>query len=166
MYSIRLENEFIKNLSPEVKSWLARAVVNMINIDGKLDPNEMPYMHDAVLLVNENERGELLEHAKQRKFMELPNLKDDRGHAAEFLYYFASIIAADDRINIAEAEFFKVLCAKLGFPDFAARDVLKWTQELVELQKTRKDLQKKLMSIKPVFRSVDPSIEVSKKNDA
>ena len=161
MYSIRLENEFIKNLSPEEKSWLARAVVNMINIDGKLDPNEMPYMHDAVLLINENERGELLEHAKHRKLMELPNLNDDRKYAAEFLYYFASIIAADDRINIAEAEFFKVISAKLGFPDFAAKDVLKWTQDLIELQKQRKDFQKKLISIKAVYRSVDPIKDIS-----
>ena len=48
MYALRLEPDFINNLTPEGRRWLARAVVNMINIDGKLDPNEMPYMHDAV----------------------------------------------------------------------------------------------------------------------
>ena len=159
MYSIRLEHEFIKNLSSEGKTWLARAVVNLINIDGKLDPNEMPYMHDAVLLIEEHERMELLEHARQRKLMELPNLKYDRVHAAEFLYYFASIIAADNRINIAEAEFFKVICAKLGFPDFAARDVLEWTQDFIKLHKRRQDCQKNLALIRPVFRSVELKLE-------
>ena len=67
MYSIRLEQEFIQKLSPEGKSWLARAVVNMINIDGKLDPNEMPYMHDAVLLINENERNMFINKMTKNK---------------------------------------------------------------------------------------------------
>ena len=38
MYALRLEPDFINNLTPEGRRWLARAVVNMINIDGKLDP--------------------------------------------------------------------------------------------------------------------------------
>ena len=58
---------------------------------------------------------------KQRKFLELPNLKDDREHAAEFLFNLASIIETDDRINVAEAAFFKVICAKLGFPKFCLK---------------------------------------------
>ena len=66
MYALRLEPDFINNLTPEGRRWLARAVVNMINIDGKLDPNEMPYMHDAVILIDESERAELLENAQQR----------------------------------------------------------------------------------------------------
>ena len=61
MYALRLEPDFINNLTPEGRRWLERAVVNMINIDGKLDPNEMPYMHDAVILIDESERAELLE---------------------------------------------------------------------------------------------------------
>ena len=78
MYALRLEPDFINNLTPEGRRWLARAVVNMINIDGKLDPNEMPYMHDAVILIDESERAELLENAQQRNYMELPNLTTDR----------------------------------------------------------------------------------------
>ena len=31
MYALRLEPDFINNLTPEGRRWLARAVVNMIN---------------------------------------------------------------------------------------------------------------------------------------
>ena len=109
MYALRLEPDFINNLTPEGRRWLARAVVNMINIDGKLDPNEMPYMHDAVILIDESERAELLENAQQRNYMELPNLTTDRKYVGELLYYFASIVAADSKISTSEVEFLKDL---------------------------------------------------------
>ena len=72
MYALRLEPDFINNLTPEGRRWLARAVVNMINIDGKLDPNEMPYMHDAVILIDESERAELLENANKETTWNCP----------------------------------------------------------------------------------------------
>ena len=75
MYSTRLDQEFIQKISPESKRWLARAVVNMINIDNKIDSKELCYMYDAIALIDEEERAELLEYAKERKQLELPNRK-------------------------------------------------------------------------------------------
>ena len=124
MYALRLEPDFINNLTPEGRRWLARAVVNMINIDGKLDPNEMPYMHDAVILIDESERAELLENAQQRNYMELPNLTTDRKYVGELLYYFASIVAADSKISSSEVDFLKALGAKLGLPEQAVQNAL------------------------------------------
>ena len=155
MFNIRIDKEFITKLKPESRRWLARAVVNMINIDNRMDPKELCYMHDAVELIDEKERDELISYAKERKQMELSNLQTDREFAPDFLYYFATLIAADNKINQSEVDFFLIICAKLGYPDFAAKDVLKWTQDLVKLNKDKIELQRNLQNIKPIFRSVE-----------
>ena len=149
MYALRLEPDFINNLTPEGRRWLARAVVNMINIDGKLDPNEMPYMHDAVILIDESERAELLDNAQQRNYMELPNLTTDRKYVGELLYYFASIVAADSKISTSEVEFLKALGAKLGLPEQAVH---------LQLQKIRLDAETELANIPPLYQTVESKI--------
>ena len=158
MHEIRLATDFINCLSPEGKRWLARAVVNMINIDGKLDPNEMPYLQDAVILIDESERADLLDHAQKREYMELPNLTTDRQYAGEILYYFAFIIAADNKINVNEAEFFKAIGAKLGFPDEMTKETLRWTEEQIKLQKERREMEIRLGKLNPIFKTVEAKI--------
>ena len=54
-----------------------------------------------------------------------------------------------------EAVLYKMICSKLGFPDFVARDVRKWTHDLVNLNKHKNDLTKSLARIKPTFRRVE-----------
>ncbi|MCH2300551.1 MAG: hypothetical protein MK437_08345 [SAR324 cluster bacterium] len=158
MYALRLEPDFINNLTPEGRRWLARAVVNMINIDGKLDPNEMPYMHDAVILIDESERAALLENAQQRNYMELPNLTTDRKYVGELLYYFASIVAADSKISSSEVEFLKALGAKLGLPEQAVQNALDWTTKYLQLQKIRQDAETELANIPPLYQTVESKI--------
>ena len=158
MYALRLEPEFINSLTPEGRRWLALAVVNMINIDGKLDPNEMPYMHDAVILIDEMERTELLENAQKRKYMDLPNLTTDRKYVGELLYYFASIVAADSKISPSEVGFLRALGAKLGLPEQAVQDALDWTTKYLELQKIRLDSEIDLANISPLYQTVESKL--------
>ena len=158
MYALRLDPDFINSMTPEGRRWLARAVVNMINIDGKLDPNEMPYMHDAVILIDETERAELLENAQKRKYMDLPNLTTDRKFVGELLYYFASIVAADSKISPSEVEFLKALGAKLGLPEQSVQNALDWTTKYLELQKIRLDSEIELSNIPPLYQTIESKI--------
>ena len=158
MYALRLDPDFINSMTPEGRRWLARAVVNMINKDGKLDPNEMPYMHDAVILIDETERAELLENAQKRKYMDLPNLTTDRKYVGELLYYFASIVAADSKISPSEVEFLNALGAKLGLPEQSVQNALDWTTKYLELQKMRLDSEIELSNIPPLYQTIESKI--------
>ena len=133
IYELRLKDDFVKKLSDDGKRWLARSIVNLLIMDGKLDPTEMSYMKDAVVLVNDSEREELLEYAKKGRKFDLPKLITDRENAPEILYYFAGLIGADNRINVKEAEFFKTICFKLGYTEHITREALQWTLELINL---------------------------------
>ena len=141
IYELRLKNDFIEKLSNESKSWLARAIVNLLIMDGKLDPTEMSYMNDAVVLVNDSERTNLLEYAKQGKKFDLPKLTSDLEFAPQLLYYFAGLLGVDNRISVKEAEFFKTICIKLNFSEHIAREALHWTLELIKHHKQRTDLE-------------------------
>ena len=65
IYELRLKDNFVKKLSDYGKSWLTRGIVSLLIMNGKLDPTEMPYMKEAVVLVNDSEKKELLESAKK-----------------------------------------------------------------------------------------------------
>ena len=152
IYELRLKDDFVKKLSDDGKRWLARAIVNLLIMDGKLDPTEMSYMKDAVVLVNDSEREELLEYAKKGRKFDLPKLTTDRENAPEILYYFAGLIGADNRISVKEAEFFKTICSKLGYTEHIAKEALQWTFALINLHKKRTDLEKS------AAKSLDPTI--------
>ena len=152
IYELRLKDDFIEKLSDDGKSWLARAIVNLLIMDGKLDPSEMSYMKDAVVLVNDSERNELLDYAKTGKKFDLEKLTTDKEKAPQILYYFAGLLGADNRISVKEAEFFKIICTNLGYTEHVAREALQWTLELIKLHKQRTSLEIS------AAKSLDPTI--------
>ena len=52
MFGIRLQPAFIERLSDKGKTWLAKAMINMLIADKVIDQSEMCYLEDALGLVN------------------------------------------------------------------------------------------------------------------
>ncbi len=152
MFTIRLQQPFIKQLSTEGRIWLARAVVNMLVIDKTIDQSELSYLEDALSLIEDAEqRGELMQAAKKREVMEMTNLNTDRPFAGHFFYYLAMIIAADGKVKTSEVNYLMKICGKLGFAPHSAKDVLRWATDLVKLNKERDQMIGGLRQVNPVY---------------
>lgn len=152
MFTIRLQQSFTSQLSPEGKIWLARAVVNMLVIDKTIDQSELSYLEDALgLIEDETQRAELIQAAKKRQAMEMTNLNTDRSYAGHFFYYLAMIIAADGKVKTSEVNYLMKICGKLGFAPHSAKDVLRWATDLVKLNKERDQMIGGLRRVNPVY---------------
>ena len=152
MYSLYLEPSFNKMISSKGKKWLARAMINMLLADKTIDHSELSYISDAMGLVeNENERNELMEATKNRKYLEMEILNTDREYAGHFFFYLAMIIAADGKVKTSEVNFLTKMCGKLGFPTDSAKDVLRWTTKLVKLNTEREQIIDVLRRVNPIF---------------
>ena len=67
MFGIRLQPAFIERLSDKGKTWLAKAMINMLIADKVIDQSEMCYLEDALSVVkSDDERASMMEPAKNR----------------------------------------------------------------------------------------------------
>jgi len=138
-YIYRLDPKVMNQLRASTRVWIAKAILNMVLIDGFLDEDEMKYVEQAARLVSDlpGASEKILECAEKHQMLQLGKMEEDREYAGEIIYFLATVIVADGVIMKSEVNYLKTLCNKLGFPDFVAKKMLIWIREAVRLNKDR-----------------------------
>lgn len=152
MYEVTLDKEFLNSLSPESRTWLAKAIGVVILGDGQVDNEELMFLREAIsFLEDEQEVLKLVTAIKSRTKIELGRMDERLDRAATIYFYLAMVITINGKVTRAEADLFKGIAGKLGLPQDYAKSVLQWASDMMKLNKQRNQLIKATSSFRPQY---------------
>jgi uncharacterized tellurite resistance protein B-like protein len=152
MFEVTLENEFVSSLSPESRSWLAKAIGAMILGDGQVDNSELMFLREAIsFLDDEQEVVALVQAVKTKSQIDLGRLDERMDRAAIIYFYLATVITITGKVSRAEADLFKQIAGKMGLPPDYAKVVLQWASDMMKMNKQRNQLIKAAGEMRPQY---------------
>ena len=152
IYGLKLNSQFIDKLNNDTKVWIAKAMINCIISDKGIEKSEIHYLDDALSLINDDkQRKNLLNHAINRKQIELNNLIPDQNYHGHIFFYLAMLIASDVKVKVSEFKYLQYISCKLGFKKDSAKIVMDWAYKSVQLKKRRDKTIKTIKNYKPFY---------------
>ena len=152
IYGLKLNSQFLDKLNYDTKVWIAKAMINCIISDKGIEKSEIHYLDDALSLIKEEEqRKELIDHAINRKQIELNNLIPDQNYHGHILFYLAMLITADAKVKVSEFNYLQYISGKLGFKKDSAKIVMDWAYKSFQLKKRRDKTIKTIKNNKPFY---------------
>jgi hypothetical protein len=143
---------FINNLPEIAKVWSAKAIAGIIVADGVVTNAELSILRESISFLEDAETiNEIVDMVKIREKPKLQVLKTDRVTATKILISLAVVTLTDDKLNVAEIEYFNYIAGKMGFEKKIAKNAMNWGREFIALDKKKQQLIKKGAESTPVY---------------
>ena len=150
---MKIDAQFIHDLTPQTSRWFARAVAGVVASDGLIDEEEIDFLKISLkFLKNEHEVNEIIELVKNKKLPELSQLRDvNRPMAFRILLIVTKLAMYDLKFTKSEAEYIKHIAGRLGFNKYFQKHFLMWAKDTVSLDRRLDDLKKLAFKIDAEF---------------
>lgn len=152
-----IDDSFVKQLAPETKTWLAKAIVGIITADGTVTTAELESLRDALgFLEDAKELDALIMAVKQKQIPELDALSRAEGKdKAQIMFYLGCVTAADDKLPRVAVDYYKTVGSRLGYDARLCNEVMQWFRQWLDLEKKRQALIKIGDTHRPIYRTSD-----------
>ncbi len=143
---------FISNLPPNAKLWVAKAIAGLIIADGVVSDQELAILRESIsFLENMDQVNEIVNMVKSKQKPILEVLKTERKLSCSILMSLAMVALTDDKLSGYETEYFSYIAGKLGFESSYAHLVIKWGKDYIRLNQQKKKLLQYGEKLPPIY---------------
>lgn len=145
-----MASAFIKSLPEDVKPWFSQAVAGMILASGKIEPAELFYLEGTLMFLGQKEEvDKIVEIVKTKEKPLLPALKTNKVNAARMFIELATVAVKDDKLSVAEEDYFVHIGNRLGYDPSFSKKILAWANRFCVVDHEKKQLTKEAEDIYP-----------------
>jgi hypothetical protein len=147
-----MSGSFISHLPKAAQHWSAKAIAGIIVADGVVTNAELGVLRESIgFLEDVDSINNIVSMVKDREKPKLEVLKTDRSTATKILISLALVALTDDKLSVAETDYFKYIAGKLGFEEGIAKVTIAWGKEFIALNKRKQSIMKMGEESTPVY---------------